>query len=147
MPTFEEAANTLRSRFASEYHAQRSEPIAWDNQTRLLKPDGTQQAEAPNQAAWLRFSIRPARATQISVGGAGDRRFRQPGVVIVQIFIPSNNGDYEAYRIADAIAAAMRGVTTEGVRLKATSPPQFVGPDGAWWQANSTTEFEFDLTA
>ena len=146
MPTFEQAANTLRSRFASEYHAQRSEPIGFDNKGRMMRPDGT-LIQTPNQEAWLRFSIRPSRASQVTSGSAGTRRFRHPGVVIVQIFLPAGNGDLEAFKIGDVIASALRAVTTNGMRLKATSAPQFVGPDDAWFQYNSVTEFEFDLTA
>jgi len=150
MTDFKQAANTLRSRFKMEYHNRRSDPIAFDNVEGLIDTNGNIVQEATdnngNPRPWVRFSIRPGAAQQQSLGAPGSRRFRQTGVVICQIFVPTGQGDGSAHEIADDIAASLRGVTDSGVRLRATTPPQFVGPDGAWWQANSTTEFEFDLT-
>lgn len=146
MPTFQQAANTLRDRFTAEFHARRSEPIAYDNFSKLVDVNGN-FVDRPGNAGWVRYNLRPSDSEQITFGQVGSRRFRQPGVVIVQIFVPTGSGDEQVHAIGDAIAQAMRGVTVNGVRLKATSQPKFVGPDGAWWQANTTTEYEFDLIA
>jgi len=147
---FEQAANTLRQRFKTDFHNRNTAPIGWDNVSGLVKPNGDFIEEAQDSNGdpipWVRFAIRPSRAQQISSGAVGNRRFRQPGTVIVQIFVPTGTGDGKAYQIADDIAVSLRGVTDSGVTLKATSPPQFVGPDGGWWQSNTTTEFQFDLT-
>ena len=151
MGAFTDAANTLRTRFSTEFHSRNDAPIAFDNVDGLLKTDGSMVKKAEdingNPAPWVRFSIRASNADIASMGGTGNRKFRQAGSVIVQIFIPTGSGDGKAYDIADDVAAALRGVTVSGVRLGATTPPRFVGPDGAWWQGNTSTPFEFDLIA
>ena len=151
MGAFTDAANTIRQRFNSEFHSRNDAPIAFDNVDVLLRPDGSFVKKAEdingNPAPWVRFSIRANSADIASMGGVNNRKFRQAGAVIVQVFIPTNSGDGKAYEIADDVAAALRGVTVSGVRLSATTPPQFVGPDGSWYQTNTSTPFEFDLIA
>lgn len=146
MPSFDEAAKTIRERFKTEFHALRDAPIAFDNVEGLIDSNGNLIQEATdgngNPVPWVRLSIRLGNASQITAGRK--RRFRQRGAIIVQIFVPTGNGDGVAYRIADDVAAALRGVTVSGVRMRATSAPQFVGPDGQWWQANSNTPVDFD---
>lgn len=152
MPTFEAAANTIRSRFQSQFHASRaSVPIAFDNVEGLYQSDGTviqsPQDANGNPITWVRLNIRSGDAHQVSAGKTGNRVFRHPGVVIVEIYAVVGTGDSLTHAIADDIADALRGVTVSGVRLYATSPPQSVGPDGAWWQSNIVTRFEYDQTA
>jgi len=147
MPTFSEAASTIRNRFATQMHAERSILIAFDNATGLY--DGTQTVQEPQDAngdpvPWVRLNIRPGNAFQVTLGR--NRTFRNPGTVITQIFTVAGTGDGLANEIAEDVAAALRGVTVSGVRLRATSPPQFVGPDGAWYQVNCVTPFEYDET-
>jgi len=145
---FTEAANTLRQRFNDEFRSRSDAFVTYDNVNQLQKPDGSWVTEPKDSngdpAPWVRFSIRASNAQQISAGS--QRLFRQPGSIIVQIFIPVGKGDGKAYEVADAIAASLRGVTINGVRLKATSPPQFVTAEGSWSQFNSITPYSFDLT-
>lgn len=149
MTTFTQAANALRKRFVDEFHTAQPEiPISFDNVERLLKSDGTFTDAVgfdDKPVPWVRFSVRPGQAFQASVGVK--RLWRHPGTVIVQIFAIQGSGEARALEIADDVGDALRGVTVDGVRLSAPSPPQYVGPDGSWWQTNVTTEFEFDLIA
>ena len=146
MTTFREARDAIANRFTTEFHAQRSEPIAFDNFSKLVKPDGS-LTDKPGNAPWTRLSIRMASGDVVSLGGTGSRTFRHAGVALVQVFVPSGQGDGTAYTIADAAASALRGVEVSGVRFFAPEPPEFVGPDGAWWSVNVGTDFEFDLVA
>ena len=151
MGAFTDAANTIRQRFNTEFHARRNTPIAFDNFAGLLKSDGSfiSKPEDSNgdNVSWVRLSIRSNDAEIATMGGVGNRRFRQSGAMLVQVFVPTGVGDGTVYEIADDVGNAVRGVTVSGVRLKATTPPRFVGPDGAWFQANLSTPFEFDLIA
>lgn len=148
MPTFSEAAATIRTRFATELHAARDILIAFDNVAGLYDGGGVTHTEpkdtSGNPVPWVRLNTRPGDAFQVSLGK--NRTFRHPGTVIVQIFTISGTGDGLAQQIADDVAAALRGVTVDGVRFKATSPPQYVGPDGPWYQVNCVTPFEYDDT-
>jgi len=141
MPSFKQARDTIASEFKSRYHAQRSEPIGFDNVGKLVATDGSLVSK-PEQAAWITLNIRPGDSSQIELGRTPT--YRNPGSIIVQVFIPQNSGDGEAYDIADAIASAIRGITVNGVRFRATSPPQFSGPTSAWIQYNVSCSFEFD---
>lgn len=148
MTAFTTAANTIRNQFSTQFHAAESGvPIAFDNVEGLYKSDGTLIQEAVdgsgNPIPWVRLNVRHANAQIVSFG---PRTYRQPGVVMTQVFIPAGVGDNRANEIAEAVAGALRGVTTGGVRFHATSAPQFVGPSGNWWQTNVSTDFEFDET-
>lgn len=149
MPTFTDAANTIRKRFTDEFHTKEPEvPIAFDNVTGLYEASGDIVQESTdfsdNPAPWVRLNIRPGDARQVSLG---PRTWRNPGVVITQVFVPTGTGDKRTQEIAVAVASSLRGVTVDGVRFEATSPPKFVGPDGGWYQTNIATPFEYDETA
>lgn len=147
MATFSQAANAMRDRFKTEFHSREPDvPIGFDNVEGLvtdandLIKDSTDGSGNP--APWVRFSVRPGDASIVS---SVPRVYRHPGSIIVQIFIPTGRGDNRAQEIAEAVAGSMRGVSVSGVRIRATSPPQFIGADDeTWWQANVTASFEFD---
>jgi len=141
MPSFKQARDTIAGEFRSRYHSQRSEPIGFDNVGKLVAPDGSLVSK-PEQAPWIALNIRAGDSSQIELGQTPT--YRNPGSIIVQIFVPQGQGDGEAYAIADAVASAIRGITVNGVRFRATSPPQFTGPTSSWLQYNSVTSFEFD---
>lgn len=148
MTTFTEAANAIRNRFSTEFHAAESDvPIAFDNVEGLCTSTGQIVQESVdgsgNPKPWVQLNVRPGNAQMVSFG---PRTYRQPGVVMTQVFIPVGKGDDRANEIAEAVAGALRGETVSGVRFRATSAPQFVGPDGNWWQTNVTTPFEYDET-
>lgn len=148
MTTFTQAANAIRSQFQTDFHASEPDvPIAFDNVEGLYTSGGSIVQESKdgngNPAPWVRLNVRHADAQLVSLG---PRTYRQPGTVITQVFIPVGTGDIRASEIAEAVAGSLRGVDTSGVRFDATSAPQFVGPDGSWWQTNVTTPFEFDET-
>lgn len=140
MPIFVEAANTIRDRFQTSFHASEPNvPIAFDNVNGLYQSDGTIVGEI--SSPYVVLNIRPGNAHQSSIG---KRAWRNPGSIIVQIFIPEGTGDSRANEIAQAVVGALRGQTVGGVRFRATSPPQVVGQTGGWWQTNVITPFDFD---
>lgn len=149
MPTFAEAATTIRTRFTNQMHAARDIRIAFDNSAGLYDAGGQTHTEPydvnGDPVPWVRLNVRPGDAFQVSLGH--NRTFRHPGVVMVQIFTVAGTGTGLSNAIADEVAAALRGVTVDGVRFRATSPPQYVGPDGPWYQVNSVTNFEYDESA
>lgn len=148
MTTFTAAANTIRSQFSTQFHAAESGvPIAFDNVEGLYTSSGSIVQDSVdgsgNPIPWVRLNVRNADAQLVSLG---PRTYRQPGVVITQVFIPAGVGDNRANEIAEAVVGALRGQTVSGVRFRATSPPQAVGQTGGWWQTNVITPFDFDDT-
>ena len=102
--------------------------------------------QANKREAWIRPTLLPGESRQASNGSAGNRRYRTPGVLMVQVFVPVGIGDEPGWAICDDVVAATRGVTVSGVRLR-TPSSQRVGPSDAWIQFNVSTPFEYDVFA
>jgi len=133
MPDFESAANTIRQELANNVTAY---DIAWPNVS------FTPPADAP----WLRFTITEGTANTPAFGSGVV--YRHPGNVIVQVFVPANEGDGRARSIADTVAAVYRGKRlTPGIRFFDAPYVNTVGRDGDWFQVNVVAPFEYDLTA
>lgn len=97
----------------------------------------------PPSNAWVRLSIINAEAFQADMAAAP--RYRHPGVVIVQVFVPHGTGDGRARRLADQAAGVFRSRTIGNIVFRAASVlPQ--GSDGTWYQVNATAEFFRDST-
>jgi len=140
VPAFLAAANTIRDQFQTQFHASESGvPVAFDNINGLYESDGS--IISSTEDPYVALNIRPGNSQQASIG---KRTWRNPGSIIVQVFVPEGTGDVRANEIAEAVAGALRGQTVDGVRFAATSPPQFVAQDGGWWQTNVVTQFEYD---
>jgi hypothetical protein len=137
--TLPDEAAPMRRRFAAEW-ANRT-PVAWPN-ANFTPPQGQ---------PWVRFGVFPAHAAQVSMGGAGNRRFRRSGLLIIEVFTPAGRGDGEANVLAEQVAAIFRGVTAEGVRYagpKGESPRRLPGRvDGAWYQVPVHVPYQSDELA
>jgi hypothetical protein len=133
MPDFETAANTIRQELADNITAY---DIAWPNVS--FTP--------PQSAPWLRFQINEGNASTPAFGSGVV--YRHPGNVIVQVFVPANEGDGRARSIADTVAAVYRGKRlTPGIRFFDAPYVNTVGRDGDWYQVNVICPFAYDLTA
>jgi hypothetical protein len=134
MPDFESAANTIRQELSDNISGY---DIAWPNVS------FTPPADTP----WLRFTITEGEAANAGFGGS-QNLYRHPGNVIVQVFVPANEGDGRARSIADLVAAVYRGKRlTPGIRFFDAPYVNTVGRDGDWWQVNVICPFAYDLTA
>ena len=131
--SFETAAQTILDRFDAQFSA--LEPAV-----EVAMPNV--QFEPNQQEEWVRIELLPGDSFQASVGAT--RRWRNPGLVAVQIFTKINAGIERALEIADNVTTALRGVTVSGVRLKATSIRQVGAEDNRWFQINANTPYEYD---
>lgn len=137
MPTFEQAYDAILAQIKTQLDSsQPTLPIAWPNMD-YDPSEGT---------SFARVTVLGGEARVASLGIIGQRRFRHAGTVIIQIFVPSGQGANVGLAIADDIAAALRGITTSGVILMATTITP-VGRDGAFYQVNTSTPFRYDNIA
>lgn len=90
---------------------------------------------------WVRLTVLQGNSSQVEMGNK--RRWRRPGVVEIQIFLPTGDGTGMATELADTVRDIYEGSTISGVLFRATS----LGPgtvDGPWRQYNVTTPFQAD---
>ena len=73
------------------------------------------------------------------------KRWRSAGVFIAQIFVPQGSGIIPSVGLADDVKTAMQGITTNGLALRATSPPINVGRADGLYQQNTQTPFLYDV--
>jgi hypothetical protein len=135
--SFAEGA-AIRTRFGTLWGD--ATPIAWGN-TDFVPPDPP--------APWVRLTILPATARQVTTGVVGQRRYRSAGVIIVGAFVPEDAGEGQAQALAEQACAIFRGVTAEGVRYtgpRGEAPRlQTVGNDGrGWYQVNAIIPYTCD---
>ena len=103
--------------------------------------------DPPDDASWVRLSVRHNASTQETLGRTGNRRFARLGSALVQIFTRDNIGA----RTADTLATTAREIF-EGVSLAGTTIRfldvivRETGPDGKWYQVVVEATFEYDET-
>lgn len=126
--SFADAAAAIRRRFSQEFDAC---PVAYPNAP----------FDKPDDSPWVRLTIRGGEAQQVAVGA---KRIRRPGIVFVQVFAPSGDGDGEALGIAEQVAEVYETMTVDGIRLRAAS----IEPDGVddhgWYMVIVRVPFQFD---
>lgn len=96
--------------------------------------------------AWARVRIRRATgsAFQASMAGAGSRRFRHPGTIVVQLFVPEKEGLAEAETLGDTIADGFRGVAESGIVYQAPDVRDVGSTGDGWYQVNVEIPFYRD---
>ena len=113
----------------------RRTPVAWDN----LDFD----AEAQNKP-WVRLNVQFITGSISDLGQVGDRRFRNEGLVFVQVFTPVGGGKSINTVLATTARNVFRGVQLAGGLWFRNEGIIDVGPDGKWYQQNVSAEFIFD---
>lgn len=132
MTTPIEVRNIILNAFIDGWAGQTE--VAYDNME-FDPPDG--------DTAWVRLSVKPTFRTIASLGQEGNRRFRGFGMVIVQVFVPTNSATYNSDVLADAVLDIFEGKKIDGVWFQDTRIEQ-VGPDGKWFQQNVLADFIYD---
>jgi len=120
----------------------------WEANTSGLELHFENQDEArPNPPAmFARAELAHAFSDIVSLGapGHGVRMNRRFGSLIIQIFVPSGTGVFEAGEVADAMALAFESATFNGgLRIEGASINE-IGSDGTYWQLNVLVEFQYD---
>lgn len=106
------------------------------------KAYGEDPGSASSGAVWGRFTVVWSTANQVDM--ATNRRERNLGMVIVQLFSPVGRGTGALVRASDGFAQAFRTATLTGTVFRAPYA-QRVGPDGrGWFQRNVVAPFQYD---
>lgn len=131
----DEIEATIQLRFSTEWT--RSEPYTFLNQGGFS--NGV--TEPPNNSTWLRLSVLHGQAEQVEMGN--QRRIRRPGVVSLQIFIPSATGTGTPRAVAKAFADIFETRTVSSIVYRAMDY-RHVGVFDAWVQYNAVIPFHAD---
>ncbi|AEP08889.1 phage tail terminator-like protein [Micavibrio aeruginosavorus] len=108
---FEQAEAAVRAYFNTGWAART--PIAW--------PDVS--FTPPNNATWVRFSMKNNDGYQASMGSPGSNRFRRVGMVYIDIFQPAGQGSIDARKKADIahdifLANTLPGITFSNINAR-----------------------------
>lgn len=106
-------------------------PIAWDNVR--FDSDTTE---------FVRLSIQWNDGEQASLGGIGNRLFRQDGFVFLQVFTELNENPQ---RNDELLQKAFDHFVTPLAGIRYYNPkPKHVGPSGNYYQQNIIVQFQVD---
>ncbi len=124
---------TIRERFEAQW------PTSFSPEVPHIHDNSGQE---PNKnSPFVRLTILQGDAFQVEMGVT--RRWRRPGVVTVQIFIPVGQGTGDATVFGDTVRDIFEGRTISGVIFRATSV-QRLGRSENWLQWNAVTPFQSD---
>lgn len=124
----------IRGRFKDEWVSGGSArtAIAW----------GNKKFTKPNKEAWVRFSIGHSGAEQASVGD--DPLHRHDGMVMIEVFVPLDDGEGAMDDLCDAAGAVFRDHRDQqGLRFRTPSVVN-VGPTDTWFKKDVLIPFVRD---
>lgn len=91
---------------------------------------------------WARLNVKDNLRSQETLGGVGQRRFDNAGIVIVELYTPSGDGKKLADSLGTLVRNAYENINIGSLWFRnARTVP--VGPDGAWYHSNVIAEFEW----
>lgn len=82
-----------------------------------VKSDQNLVNNPPSDAPWVRATFQDgAEGDPVSFGGVGGNLHRQPLVIIIDHFVPTNQGDGQASAMQEVSKAALRHQVIDGAR-------------------------------
>lgn len=110
-----------------------------------IRHDNDETAAIPTAGRYCRVAVQPRESRQISLGPTA--RFRETGVVTVELFEPLGRGDKTVNENADAVASIFRGesATSGTTRVRFEAPS--IGPGtraGSYWLRILTIPYRAD---
>ena len=101
--------------------------------------------DVPTSGSWARFTMKHSIGGQATLSGeTGLRTFRRTGVISVQIFTPTGDGNVLADQLADIAKNAFEGKASPGQVWFRDVTSNEIGQDGVWFQTNVFVGFEYD---
>lgn len=131
---FKEAEADIRS-FVKGIFTPLNVPIAWPD-VNFTIPEGK---------TWVRFTCQENDGRQASIGSPGANRFRQYGLLILQVFQPQGQGSVDARTKAAAALTALKGARSDNGVLFYDCYGRSVGNDDkGFFQINVISSFYYD---
>lgn len=116
---------------------------AWSDATEIAWPD--KKFAVPENETWVRFNCQENDGRQATMGSPGSNRFRQFGIVTIQVFQPQDQGSTDAReKAAIALTAFKGGVTTNGVHFFDVYGRQVGNDENGFYQINVIASFYYD---
>lgn len=112
-------------------------PIAYDN----LSFDPTKL-----NIPWVRLNVQFTSGSIQTLGGVGERQFRNFGIVFVQVFTPPGSNTVVSDSFANTAKSTFKGVQLAGGLWFRNTQIVSVGNEGKWYQQNVSAEFIYDET-
>lgn len=109
----------------------------------LLTEFPNEDFNKPDGDNWARFTLLMGNEICLSIGSTV-KDYRNPGVLIVQLFAPQDMGAVALSEIGDTIADGFRNWCGTTVNCS-TSTSKIIGNDGfGWFQINAVVSFHAD---
>jgi len=140
MTTLNEAREALYKRFNDLWVDGLGDPLTpftFDNET----------FEPPETGSWVRVAVRHLFSSQETLGKPGNRKFRRPGSLIIQLFTATETGMESIDTLSEKVRSIFEGITLvpEAIHLGTTTIRES-GTDGKWNQSTAETPFDYDET-
>jgi hypothetical protein len=130
--TSTQLANLIQARFAAQVATPAALPTIYDNDPTQPPADGS---------LWCRFTILDGRSRRITLGV---EQYRTVGVAVAQLFGPAGEGTSAQRQAADAIVAAFRCKTVDGIRYGVPSVANIGKENQGFYQINVACPFQAD---
>jgi hypothetical protein len=104
-----------------------------------------EEFEEPNNASWLRLSVRHLDRAQNTLGKSGNRIFRTPALVMIQVYTRTNTGVQSAHTLSKTAADIFEAESFSGLDFGAATTRESV-VDGKWKQWLVEIPFDYDET-
>lgn len=91
---------------------------------------------------WVRITIRPNLRRQRSLGNEGNRLFTRNGILFVELFVPTGDGNTESNQLAELIANQFEGITSPYHVWYTETRIAQNGIEGLWSRQTITVEWE-----
>lgn len=116
----------------------------WGVTTQVQMPNT--KFKPPGDESWVRLNIAQASSRWASFGDPGNNTERNLGMVTVQIFTESGQGEGDGLELADQAKAVFRSWrdAVSGVRFLVPPYARVIGVDKKWFQINVVAPFQFD---
>lgn len=118
---------------------------AWDTTGYPMVYTDVPDTVTPSNSVWARVTIRHGTGNQASLTGCinGVKRWKNEGIIFVQVFAPVGDGSSLAYDAAQIVLNAFRDSTETEVWFRKSRINE-IGNSGAFEQINVLSDFTYD---
>lgn len=146
--SFTEARDEIALYFETEWNLQAGTPppIYWDDKDKDLPKIDLNDPLVEDE--FVSFNMRHNDDVQRTLGGIGQRRYEQFGVITIQIFVKPGDGLANLDTFGKIAVDIFKGKSTGSDRVLFTrSRYNEIGRSGNWNQGNVSVDFVYELIA